>query len=204
MSHAAWLLHDTTSHALCAPHYMLLHRQCLRYDIPPTSLPHDRMQHQSPLLQQYTAIQQYTPSRTYQPVNEFHEWMKTSCQSILLLLKTNPATVMGSRNIGEWSAVEREMAEWAHRRQILRRTDISCRRRYRNLEPEKFERYARVSKLTLGTDNKQQALNWYCTALQQTRRFTSTNTYIYIDRAFKLALNSLTTNTGFELAPKSL
>ncbi|CAN0336951.1 unnamed protein product [Pylaiella littoralis] len=50
--------------------------------------------------------------------------------------------VMERRNIGEWRAVERDMAEWAHGRQILRRTDISCRRRYKNLEPEKYERYA--------------------------------------------------------------
>lgn len=68
---------------------------------------------------------------------------RTSYQPPLLL--SNPPTVMERRNIGEWRAVERDMAEWAHGRQILRRTDISCRRRYKNLEPEKYERYATVS-----------------------------------------------------------
>jgi len=49
-----------------------------------------------------------------------------------------------ARKIGEWRAVERDMADWALKRGRLRRTDASCRKRYAALEPEKFEQHLQV------------------------------------------------------------
>lgn len=55
---------------------------------------------------------------------------------------------MEVRGIGQWRGVERDMAEWAKGRGILRRTDHSCKRRYAHLEPEKYEQHKRVSDAT--------------------------------------------------------
>lgn len=71
-----------------------------------------------------------------------------------------PAAVE-ARGVGEWRAVEMDMANWAQKRGMLRRTDHACRRRYINLEPEKHEKHIRVSSvffsLSSGVDNKQHA-----------------------------------------------
>lgn len=62
--------------------------------------------------------------------------------------------------MGEWRAIEMDMASWAQKRGVLRRTDHSCRRRYIVIEPEKHEKHLRVSCccfffLSRGVDNKQ-------------------------------------------------
>lgn len=54
-------------------------------------------------------------------------------------------TVLEVRRVGEWRAVERDMAEWAKEQGILRRTDHSCKRRFAHLEPEVYEQHKRVS-----------------------------------------------------------
>ncbi|CAM9756151.1 unnamed protein product [Ectocarpus sp. 6 AP-2014] len=48
-----------------------------------------------------------------------------------------------ARGMGEWRAVEMDMASWAQKRGVLRRTDHSCRRRYIAIEPEKHEKHLR-------------------------------------------------------------
>lgn len=52
--------------------------------------------------------------------------------------------VLEVRRIGEWRAVEGDMAEWAKERGILRRTDNYCKRRFASLEPEKYLQHRRV------------------------------------------------------------
>eukprot|EP00752_Nemacystus_decipiens_P003540 g3266.t1 len=51
--------------------------------------------------------------------------------------------IMKVRKIGAWRAAERDMADFAQERGILRRTDHSCRRRFAHLEPEKYEQHKR-------------------------------------------------------------
>ncbi|CAN0000803.1 unnamed protein product [Ectocarpus fasciculatus] len=51
-----------------------------------------------------------------------------------------------ARGVGEWRAVEMDMANWAQKRGMLRRTDHACRRRYISLEPEKHEKHIRYVK----------------------------------------------------------
>lgn len=55
-----------------------------------------------------------------------------------------PAAVE-ARGVGEWRAVEMDMANWAQKQGMLRRTDHTCRRRYMAIEPEKYDEHKRVS-----------------------------------------------------------
>lgn len=49
-----------------------------------------------------------------------------------------------ARKLGEWRFIERDMAAWARQRGVKRRTDQQCRRRYSQVEPEKYDEHIAV------------------------------------------------------------
>lgn len=53
--------------------------------------------------------------------------------------------VVSKRKPGAWWKIERDMADWAKKNGVLRRSDHMCKRRFMVLRPDEYAEHRRVS-----------------------------------------------------------
>lgn len=57
--------------------------------------------------------------------------------------------VVSKRKPGAWWKIEQDMADWAKKNGVLRRSDHMCKRRFAVLRPDEYAEHRRVSEASM-------------------------------------------------------